>query len=142
MNLRYFGSIRDPTLQKKYAKKYYTFLINTLIKIVEFILHGINFKELSSLQKFVSYAYFRFSWCQNQVVQALAKESDPVLSEDKIVEIGASTRGRSPSKSYFYDWETNMLSLIKKDEDYQKLMVRLQQTTERNPRWAALLFDR
>lgn len=104
MNLRYFGSIRDQTLQKKYASKYYKFLINTLIKIIQFILHGINYKELSSLQKFVAYAYFRFSWCQNQIIQALLKETDPILSEDKIVEIGASTRSRSPSKSYFYDW--------------------------------------
>lgn len=104
MNLRYFGSIGSSSLQKKYAMKYYTFLINTLIRLITFIMHGISFKELASFQKFVAYTFFRFSWCQNQIIQALSKPSDPVLSEEKIAEIGASIRSRSPSKSYFYDW--------------------------------------
>ena len=80
MSLRYFGSLRDASAQKQFAMKFYKFLINILIKIIGFIMNGISFKELVSLQQFVAFAYFRFSWCQDQIVQALAKESDPVFS--------------------------------------------------------------
>lgn len=44
MNLRYFGSIRNPIQQKKYAMKYYTFLIHTLVKIMGLIINGISYK--------------------------------------------------------------------------------------------------
>ena len=80
MNLRYFGTIRNSSKQKKYAMKYYTFLIHTLIKIIEMVINGITYKELISLQKFIAYVYFRFSWVQKHVIQSLAKETDPQFS--------------------------------------------------------------
>lgn len=126
MNLRYFGSTRDPAAQKRYARKYYRFLINTLVRIIQFVINGISFKELVALQKFVAYAFFRLAWVQDQIITALARPTDPTLSEERIIEIGASARVRSPSKSYFYDWETNVLSPIRKEDDCQKLMLRLE----------------
>ena len=85
MGLRYFGIIEDRQSQEKYALKYYTFLINTLSKIIRFIMNGISFKEVTPFQKFVSFAYFRLGWVQDQIVQALTKETDPKISEEKII---------------------------------------------------------
>jgi hypothetical protein len=44
MNLRYFGSIRDESSKKRYAHKFYQILIGNVIKIINFIDHGISFK--------------------------------------------------------------------------------------------------
>ena len=54
------------------------------MKVIKFIANGISFKEVRPLQKFVAFAYFRYSWVQEQIVTALSKKSDPVLSEEKI----------------------------------------------------------
>lgn len=80
MSLRYFGIINDQQAQVKYATKYYTFLVNVLLKVIRFITNGLSFKEVAPLQKFVAFAFFRFTWVQNEVTRALAKESDPVIS--------------------------------------------------------------
>ena len=46
MSLRYFGILHDVNAQKKYAMKYYTFLVKMIIKIIGFISSGISFKEV------------------------------------------------------------------------------------------------
>jgi hypothetical protein len=142
MSLRYFGIIHDTEAQKRYAMKYYTFLINALSKIIGFIANGISFKEVGPLQKFVAFAFFRFGWVQDQIIRALSKSTDPPISEEKIAEFGASTRVKSPSRSYVYDWETNVFSLIFRDPKFLNMMGQLEKTTQENPKWAALLFDR
>jgi hypothetical protein len=60
----------------------------------------------------VAYAYFRSSWCQSKIVEALKLPTDPVISEDKLGEIGASYAMKSPSKSYFYDFSANVLKYV------------------------------
>lgn len=73
MSLRYFGILHDVNAQKKYAMKYYTFLVKMIIKIIGFISSGISFKEVEPLQRFVGFCFFRFTWVQDQIVQALLK---------------------------------------------------------------------
>jgi len=80
MNLRYFGIIHEHEYQLKYALKYYKLIVNVLIKVVRFICNGISFKEVRPLQKFVAFAYFRFNWVQDQIIYALSKKSDPIIS--------------------------------------------------------------
>lgn len=54
------------------------------MKTIKFISNGISFKEVKPLQKFVAFAYFRFNWVQDQIINALSKKTDPVISQDKI----------------------------------------------------------
>jgi len=65
-----------------------------------------------------------------------------VISEDKLAELGASRRAKSPSKSFIFDWPTNVFNMIKNDEDFLRLMGKLEKTNKENPKWAGLLFDR
>lgn len=58
--------------------------MNALMKTIKFISNGISFKEVKPLQKFVAFAYFRFNWVQDQIINALSKKTDPVISQDKI----------------------------------------------------------
>ena len=51
-----------------------------IVKIIGFISSGISFKEVEPLQRFIAFCFFRLTWVQNQIIQALAKESDPVVS--------------------------------------------------------------
>ena len=55
-----------------------------IVKIIGFISSGISFKEVEPLQRFIAFCFFRLTWVQNQIIQALSKESDPVISEDKL----------------------------------------------------------
>lgn len=114
MHLRCFGSIRQPD-KKKYALKYYRLLLTNLARIIQFIDSGISFKEVTYIQRFVAFVFFRHGWCQTHIVQALAKPNDPPLSEDKMGEIGASAAMKSPSRSFFYDYETHLLKLIQRE---------------------------
>lgn len=80
MSLKYFGSIFNQTSKKKYAFKIYKLMIVIIAKIINFIESGISFKELSYIQRFIAFSYFRFSWCQQKIVQALKRPTDPVIS--------------------------------------------------------------
>lgn len=86
-----------------------------LSKIIQSTKNGITFQELICIQKFISFAYFRFPWCQLIVIDALSKKDDPAISEDKLTEIGASFVSKSPSKSIVYDWETHIFNHIKNE---------------------------
>ncbi len=121
MNLRYFSCISSESLKKKYSLKFYQLLIGNLTKIIEFINNGISFKEVNYIQRFVAYVYFRLPWCQSIIVDALLKKSDPVISEEKLGEIGASLSMKSPSRSFFYDYENTALKLIQREEEFIKM---------------------
>lgn len=47
------------------------------------------------------------------MLKAIGKKEDPVISEEKLIEFGASLSCKSPSKSYAYDWESNVFNRIK-----------------------------
>ena len=71
---------------------------------------------MTYIQRFVAYAFFRLPWCQAIIVGALSKSTDPVISEEKLGEIGASLSMKSPSRSFFYDYENTALKLIQREE--------------------------
>jgi len=68
MSLKYFGSIRDTASKKKYALKIYKLIIEVISKIIGFIQNGISYKELNYIQRFIAFAFFRSSWCQEKII--------------------------------------------------------------------------
>lgn len=104
LRLKYFCSIRNQQQRLAFAKKFYLFILLVLRKIIELTANGINFKQLVSIHRFIAYAYFRFPWCQDELISSLTRPTDQPLSEEKLAEIGANYALKSPSKSYFYDW--------------------------------------
>jgi hypothetical protein len=80
MSLKYFGSIRDTASKKKYAFKIYKLITEIISKIIIFIQNGISYKELNYIQRFIAFAFFRCTWCQDKIIQALQRPNDPVIS--------------------------------------------------------------
>jgi len=68
MSLKYFGSIRDTASKRKYALKIYKLIIEVISKIIGFIQNGISYKELNYIQRFIAFAFFRSSWCQEKII--------------------------------------------------------------------------
>lgn len=142
LRLKYFCSIRNQQHRLAFAKKFYRLLLLVLRKIIELTAQGINFKELVSIHRFIAYAYFRLPWCQDELVASLRRPTDQPISEEKLAEIGASHALKSPSKSYFYDWEASVLALVRKEGEFVGGLAALGEARRRNANWAGLLFDR
>lgn len=125
LTLKYFSSIKNEESKKVFAVKFYRFVVRSICKIMEFTDKGITFKDVLAIHRFVAFVYFRFPWLQREIVQTLAKESDVQISEEKLAEIGASYALKSPSKSYYFDWETSVYKLVKREPEFQQSMQRL-----------------
>lgn len=103
---------------------------------------GITFHELQCIQKFIAFSYFRFPWIQDVILHALRREADPVITEEKLIEYGVSYACKSPSKSYVYDWETNIYRKIAYDKQFQDELTKLQAVSQKFEGWDKLLFNR
>lgn len=80
LRLKYFCSIRNQQHRLTFAKKFYLFILLVLRKIIELTANGINFKQLVSIHRFIAYTYFRFPWCQDELIASFARPSDQPLS--------------------------------------------------------------
>lgn len=80
---------------------------------------GLEFRELQCTQKFIAYAYFRYPWIQNILINALKRENDQILTDEKLMEIGAYQGCRSPAKNVLYDWEQCLFLEIKNLPKYK-----------------------
>ena len=49
-------------------------------KIIKYTEIGITYHELECIQKFISYAFFRYEWLRNVVVKAISHPDDPILT--------------------------------------------------------------
>ena len=142
LNLKYFGSLKHLGSKKKFAGKFYQFITGAFFKVIDSVGKGLTYKEVKAIHRFVAFAYFRFPWCQDQLLGVLARPSDPEVSEERLAEIGASYALKSPSKSSFYDWENAVYSLVRGDSDFKESMTKLKEKAEGNSVWSRLLFDR
>lgn len=73
-------------------------------KIVMCTTVGLEYRELKCTQKFIAYAFFRYPWIQRVVINAIKRENDQILTDEKLMEIGAFPGCRSPAKNILYDW--------------------------------------
>lgn len=69
---------------------------------------GLTYHELKCIQKFVAYVFFRYEWVRQTVVRSLSRSDDPILTPEKLMEIGVFAGSRSPSKAIIFDWENWM----------------------------------
>ena len=81
MRLKYFCGIRNEQEKLIFAKKFYMFVANVVKKIIRFTVNGLTYKEFVCIHKFMAFAYFRLPWCQDQIIQVLKREGDPIISE-------------------------------------------------------------
>jgi hypothetical protein len=56
-------------------------VIEAIIKIIEFTSNGVTLKEVQAIHKFIGFVYFRFPWCQQQIIEAICNPNDPVISD-------------------------------------------------------------
>lgn len=75
---------------------------------------------MKCIQKFVAYGFFRYKWIRDVVVNAISKPDDPVLSAEKLMEIGVFAGCKSPSKAMIFDWE-HWMDPFKNDPRYKQL---------------------
>jgi hypothetical protein len=52
-------------------------------------------------------------------MNSIKRQDDPIITEEKLIELGASQGCRSPSKSYVYDWEVNVYRKIEQEKESQ-----------------------
>ena len=142
LNLKYFGSLRHNTSKNKFAVKFYQFLINAFHKIIESVEEKLTYKEVKAIHRFVAFAFFRFPWCQEQLISVLSRPTDPEITEERLAELGASYAMKSPSKSTFYDWESAVYSLLRGNSDFKDSLEKLTEASKAKPVWSRLLFDR
>ncbi len=112
LSTRYLTLHQNENTKKALYLRYYKFIISVLSKVIVCTGIGITFHELQCIQKFIAFAYFRFPWIQQKIIEALRRHTDPLITEEKLIEYGANGGCRSPSKSYVYDWEVNIYRKI------------------------------
>ncbi len=56
-------------------------IVNVMKKIITFTANGLTYKEFVCIHRFMAFAYFRLPWCQDEIIQVLKREGDPIISE-------------------------------------------------------------
>jgi len=49
-------------------------------KIINFTKKSLSIKESTLIHQFLAYAYFKFPWCQKEMLKYLKRPNDPIIS--------------------------------------------------------------
>ena len=77
----------------------------------------------------MAYTFFRYEWIRKIIVKALSRPNDPVLTPEKLMEIGVFAGYKSPSKALIFDWE-NWMAPIKKNQKFIQIQTLLDEASD------------